>query len=78
MAYWKLLALSTSLPRCIYLYVNIVKFLLRSRFSESFSEVPADVGDVFPQELDATASVVVPLTAQNERGCGHVNWWLRS
>ena len=48
MAYWQLLSLS------IYLFVNIVRFLLRSQdLTESFSEVPADVGNIFPQEPDA-------------------------
>ena len=46
MAYWQLLFLYLS----IYLYINIVRFLLRSQdLTESFSEVPADVADIFPQ-----------------------------
>ena len=47
------LATAISLPLCIYLYLNRVRFLLRSQdLTESFSEVPADVGDIFPQGPD--------------------------
>ena len=47
------LATAISLPLCIYLYLNRVRFLLRSQdVTESFSEVPADVGDIYPQGPD--------------------------
>ena len=48
------LATTISLPQCIYLYINIVRLLLGSQdLTESLSEVPADIGDIFPQGPDA-------------------------
>ena len=51
MAYWHVLSLY--LCAYIYLYVNIVRFLRRTKdLTESFSEVPSYVGNIFPHGPD--------------------------